>query len=300
VKKVNYNKIICHIQKEDLEVLSTYFFEQQCVGIEIVEKTENRDDHFGEIYTLNNDDYPEEGLLLIGYFENINGFDGHLTHFLKNNQIFLLDAINTSIIEEVDYEKEYQKHYEEIIVNDKISIIPSWFEILDKDKIYVKIEPGLGFGTGSHTSTQLAIDQFLAYYKQDDTLLDFGTGSGILAILAKKCGLKTVYGLEIDPYALKNARMNASLNEVNIEFSESIHNFKYKVSIIIANIVYDILIDNLDLCNNHLEDNGILILSGLLLHQKENMINQLQTHHFQVLDIKSKDNWVSIVARKEV
>ncbi len=295
---LKYQKITCHIEKKDEMVLTDYFFTLGCVGTEIIEKNSDNSNYLGEIYTLDENDYPEEGIILIGYFPSDEVMP-QIAQFINEQKIVLLDKMESTEIFSENYTDMYHTYFNEIVVNDNLSIVPSWFENQDINKTYIKIEPGLGFGTGRHASTQLAIKGFIKYHQDIDSLLDFGTGSGILAIIAKKYGVKKVYGIDLDQSALKNATNNASLNNVDVKFScESIETFPHRVKMILANILTDILISNLADIYDHLQTNGILILSGILAEEQETMIKALQKFKLNILDIIEQNKWISITVQK--
>lgn len=294
---MKYQKVFCRIHNKDLITVSNYFFDHDCLGTEVKERLINFENNYGEIYNLNQENYQFEGVILIAYFRDVNFIDD-FKEYLKCNNIELLDEIIIEQYEDYDYEKQYKENFSEIKISNNLSIVPPWFQGFDKNKTYIKIEAATGFGTGKHPSTQLAILNLLQYYNHNDIMLDFGTGSGILAIIGKKIGIKKVYAIDIDALALKNAIKNRKLNDVEIIIeNKSIESFAHKVSLIVANIVCDVLINTLNIVKKVLEPNGIYILSGILENQEKMLIEHLKKHGFEILNIKKSNNWVSIVSK---
>lgn len=293
---MSYIKISCQVEKKVLDLLTTYFFNQGCLGTEIIDTNTDYEDKYGEIYPSFEDEIiPFDDVIIIAYFNDIN--INYFNQFIKDNSIKLL-SFKIEEFQSESNEKKYQENFQELKICDDISIIPPWFNDYNKDKMYIIIEPGTGFGTGYHLSTQLAIKNLLKYHHNFQSMLDFGTGSGILAIIGKKLGIKKVFAIDIDELALKNAVKNAKLNQLDIIFeNKSIEIFHKKVNIIIANIVYDVIVKTIDDVKRCLDENGIYIISGILGEQKADLINILKTNDFEITEIVEEDNWISIVTK---
>ena len=165
----------------------------------------------------------------------------------------------------------------------------------------ITIDPQMAFGTGHHATTQLMIELMERYLKSAVTVLDAGTGSGILAIIAAKLGAAGVFGFDIEPEAIQNARHNAQLNEVS-EIQFEIGDFSVIPSevyqLILANINRNVLTEILPKLLSHLSANGYLILSGILNEDKADIQDQLPPDVYVIEEV-SKEEWAGIVLKKE-
>ncbi len=194
----------------------------------------------------------------------------------------------TEIVDDQDWVRLTQSQFEPIKVNDKLYIVPSWHEIPDKKAITITLDPGLAFGTGSHPTTFMCLEWLATNIKPNNKVLDYGCGSGILAIAAKKLGAKLVCGVDIDPQALEASKSNAITNQVDIYWSD-VGQLKFdQFDIVVANILSNPLrmlapaLANLT--------NNKLILSGILLEQAEEL-SAIYEKWFNVTVKNNIDNW---------
>ncbi len=138
-------------------------------------------------------------------------------------------------------------------------IVPPWY--IGDEPTSIRINPGAGFGTGTHPTTQLCLE-FLGTMQPVSQALDFGSGSGILSIALARRGTRRVLGVEIDASARENARENAALNQVNVVFQDTLPDERFQV--IVANILRSTLLEYAATLVAHLDPSGVLVLSGLL------------------------------------
>jgi len=209
------------------------------------------------------------------------------------------------LINDQDWVRLTQSQFEPIPIGEKLIIMPSWHfsDYKNQDnKIIINLDPGLAFGTGSHPTTSLCL-QWLEQNinHQTQCVLDYGCGSGILAIAAKKLGALEVLGVDIDTQAVNSAIYNAQNNQVECEFFDT-QTFETKINkkfnVVVANILSNPLKILASLLVNKLEANGCLILSGILARQVE----ELQEAYKPYINIevwKSSEGWVCMTGRKE-
>ncbi|NLC94476.1 MAG: 50S ribosomal protein L11 methyltransferase [Bacilli bacterium] len=293
-----YYMIKCHLNKHDEEELTQFFFAHDCIGCELIEKPDLNDIN-GELYTLHDEDYPEEGVIVIAYFAS-SKIIHHLHAYLQTHNLKLLSDVQISKVSNIDGES-YKEYFKPISIDDRLLVVPSWIENVSEDKIVTKILPGTGFGTGSHPSTKLALKLLSRYIKSEDVMLDWGTGSGILAISAKKLGARSVTALDIDELALKNARVNIELNQVVVKLLQgSIETINGVFSLIISNIVKKVLLAGMKTVYDRLQHQGLWILSGIVKTESEEVLKELTKNHFTLVEMISEDIWCSLVVRKEV
>lgn len=166
-----------------------------------------------------------------------------------------------------------QSQFDPIRITDRLWIVPSWHEAPNPDAINIALDPGMAFGTGSHPSTQLCLEWLEAVVTPGATVLDYGCGSGILAIAASRLGAGRVAGVDIDEKAVDAARDNAERNQVNIELQISAKPLTDQFDLVVANILTNPLCVLAPALCAHVAPGGQLALSGVLDTQTQQVID---------------------------
>ncbi|MBN23340.1 MAG: 50S ribosomal protein L11 methyltransferase [Bdellovibrionaceae bacterium] len=192
---------------------------------------------------------------------------------------FALQNKEVRAIEEVipeDWNAEWKKSFKRFSLGKNWEVVPSWEKKKDSNKRTLRILPGAGFGTGTHETTQLCLELMENLsWKGSPSVLDFGSGSGILSIAAALLGASSVLGVEIDSLAVDNAKENAELNgvESKVQFISSLEDQSY--DLVIANILRPVLIEFSDALIQRLRPGGRIILSGLI----ESDVKEIQSRY---------------------
>ena len=219
-------------------------------------------------------------------------------------------SITVDETEDIDWINNWKKYFKQFYVDD-ILIIPSWEEVKeeDKDKMIIHIDPGTAFGTGMHETTQLCIRQLKKYVTSETELLDVGTGSGILSIIALKMGAKHAVGTDLDPCAVPAVEENKEVNGIVPEsFDMMIGNIiddkevQDKVGyecydIVVANILADVIIPLSAVVRPHMAENGIFISSGIIDEKADEVEAALLQNGFTILEKTSIKEWVCFVCK---
>lgn len=220
-------------------------------------------------------------------------------------------TITTSQTEDKDWINNWKQYFKQFYVDD-ILIIPSWEEVKeeDKDRMIIHIDPGTAFGTGMHETTQLCIRQLKKYVTPETELLDVGTGSGILSIVALKLGAKHAVGTDLDPCAVPAVEENKEVNNIPSEsFDMMIGNIiddkaiqdkvgYEKYDIVAANILADVLVPLTPVILNQMKKGGIYITSGIIDDKEETVVKAVKEAGLEVLEVTYQGEWVSVTARK--
>ena len=213
--------------------------------------------------------------------------------------------------EDIDWINNWKQYFKQFYVDD-ILIIPSWEEVKeeDKDRMIIHIDPGTAFGTGMHETTQLCIRQLKKYVKEDTEILDVGTGSGILSIVALKLGAKHAVGTDLDPCAVPAVEENKEANEIPVQdFDMMIGNIiddkevqdavgYEKYDIVAANILADVLVPLTPVIVNQMKKGGIYITSGIIDQKEETVVKAVKDAGLEILEVTYQGEWVSVTARK--
>ena len=186
-------------------------------------------------------------------------------------------SFTTRDVADADWVRLTQSQFEPIHIGTNIWVVPSWHEAPDPDGLILELDPGLAFGTGSHPTTRLCMEWLEAHPAPGKSVLDYGCGSGILAMVAKKLGAADVTGVDIDPQAIESARDNAVRNRVEIDYFlpdafATSGNPQYasgKFDIVVANILSSPLKLMAPMLSGRVADGGYLVLSGVLARQAE-------------------------------
>lgn len=201
------------------------------------------------------------------------------------------------IVDDQDWVRLTQSQFEPIKVNDKLYIVPSWHSIPDESALGIVLDPGLAFGTGSHATTFMCLDWLVNHITTNDEVLDYGCGSGILAITAKKLEAKSVQGVDIDPQAMEASGYNAENNQVNVNFYLPDQFVAKQFDVVVANILSNPLRMLAAALSSYVKTNGKLVLSGILDSQIDEM-SEIYQQWFDVKVYKIMDGWVSLECSK--
>ena len=221
-------------------------------------------------------------------------------------------TITESQTEDKDWINNWKEYFHQFYVDD-ILIVPSWEEVKeeDKDKMILHIDPGTAFGTGMHETTQLVIRQLKKFVTKDTQMLDVGTGSGILGIVALKLGAAHVVGTDLDPCAIPAVADNKEANDIKDEtFDILIGNIiddkevqdtvgYEKYDIITANILADVLVPLTPVIVNQMKKGAYYITSGILDVKEEVVVKAVKDAGLQLVEVTHQGEWVSVTARKE-
>ena len=211
------------------------------------------------------------------------------------------------IIKPEDWENNWKEYYHPMEIGEKLLICPSWEQCPQTGRTVLTLDPGLAFGTGRHETTRLCLESLEQLDLAGKSVLDIGTGSGILAIAAAKLGASRSRGIDIDPTAIKTAEQNAKENNVNIDFSvcnlltENLP-FDEKFDVITMNIVADIIIQMLPRIiplaapTSLAQGSGTLILSGIIAGRLSGIETALTQHGLPAERITADKDWRCIVA----
>lgn len=198
-----------------------------------------------------------------------------------------------SSVSETDWVKLSQSQFKPICIKDRINIVPSWHKINNPKLINIILDPGLAFGTGAHPTTHLCTEWLIDNVSKEKKVLDYGCGSGILAIAAYKLGAKMVKGVDIDPQAIIASKENGAVNECNIDWLNTDKDFKFQADLLVANILSSALSVLAPLLASYCAPKGKIALSGILESQ-ENQIKKIYEPWFNFEKTLKNNGWVCL------
>ena len=220
--------------------------------------------------------------------------------FRAANIDFTVNAIG---VNDADWNENWKKYFHVSEIGKKLVIVPSWEEYENKNnRTVLNIDPGAAFGTGTHATTSLCLTLLEKHINNGVKMLDIGTGSGILAIASTLLGAESAIGVDIDAQSVKTAKENAEINNVENKCEFIVGDLADKISgkfnVICANIVADVIIKLFDNVADFMEDDAVLIISGIIDLRKDDVLNSAAAHGFKIVEEKYKDNWCAFTLAK--
>lgn len=228
-------------------------------------------------------------------------------YFIKNrfNELKLDAEITLSGVNEEDWANSWKEYYKPIKIGEKIVIVPAWERYeAQKDEIIVRMDPGMAFGTGTHETTRLVIKLLERYIKSGMRVADVGCGSGILAICASKLGAGECKAYDIDPVAVKVANENikdSGLTNVSCEVSDLLRQVDKSApyDVICANIVADIIIRMMPDVGELMDENSVILASGIIVERSEDVITAFDEFGFKIVERVDENGWCALAVMKK-
>ena len=284
---------------EHAEALSEGLFAQGAISVTIEDAdagTERETPQFGEPGS------PETPLWqksrVVALFDPADNIVGRIARAASEIGLDDLPEIELSEVGEQDWVRLTQAQFEPIRVNERLWIVPSWHVAPDPAAINLVLDPGLAFGTGSHPTTRLCLDWLCSGISGGERVLDYGCGSGILALAAAKLGAGDVLGVDIDEHALEAAAENARTNQVDLKLAHSTRPLIDRFDVVVANILTNPLRLLAPLLADRTASGGQLVLSGVLEDQAPLVIEAYAP--FISLKVGAiMDGWARLEGRRE-
>ncbi|MCA8154016.1 50S ribosomal protein L11 methyltransferase [Burkholderia contaminans] len=215
------------------------------------------------------------------------------------NEIGVADtpAFTVREVEEQDWVRLTQSQFEPIPIGERIWVVPSWHDAPDPDALILELDPGLAFGTGSHPTTRLCMEWLEQSVKPGQSVLDYGCGSGILAILAKKCGANPVIGIDIDPQAVESARQNSERNHAEVTYGLPDACPDGEFDIVVANILSNPLKLMVSMLASKVKPGGRIALSGVLARQADE-VAAVYARYVDISVWREHEGWVCLAGTR--
>ncbi|MCS4487867.1 50S ribosomal protein L11 methyltransferase [Streptococcus sciuri] len=296
------------LDREGEEIVSNLLIEQGAQGVAIEDTADylNKADLFGEIV-------PEkeqlEQITMIAYYpENVAIED--VVAELRKRLEKVSDFINPATVhfshqdlEEEDWADNWKKYYEPARITHDLTIVPSWTEYeATADEKVIRLDPGMAFGTGTHPTTKMSLFALSQVLRGGETVLDVGTGSGVLAIASSLLGAKEIYAYDLDDVAVRVAQENIDLNEhtdnITVATGDLLRGVEREADVIVANILADILVHLTDDAYRLLKNEGYLIMSGIIASKWEMVRESAEKAGFFLETLMIQGEWHACVFKK--
>ncbi|MFD1927380.1 50S ribosomal protein L11 methyltransferase [Sporosarcina siberiensis] len=311
---MKWSEIAIHTTHEATEAVANILHESGASGV-IIEDSDEPDliheDRFGEIYELDKNDFPNDGVIVKAYLP-INSFlietMTEIEHSIGKLASFGLDvganSIQTNEVDDEDWATAWKKYYHPVKISERFTIVPTWeeYEPVESDELIIELDPGMAFGTGTHPTTVMCLQALEKHVQPADVVVDVGTGSGVLSIGAALLGASSVQALDLDYVAVVAAKENVELNKVesivNVTHGNLLESVHIQPNIIIANILAEVIISFSEDAYTLLPKDGLFIVSGIIGQKRDLVKSDLVGKGFEIIESVLMEDWVAIVARK--
>lgn len=214
-------------------------------------------------------------------------------------------VLTTAELQDEDWSDTWKQYFHTEKPGERVVIKPTWEEYEPKDdEVVIELDPGAAFGTGTHATTSMCIRQLEKLVKPGMTVFDVGTGSGILSIISAKLGAKNIQAVDYDDSVLKIVEENLEQNNVqdiiSVAQSDLMQNVHGKAELVIANIIADIIIRLFDQLDEHLEQGGTLLASGIIEDRIEDVLAAAEKHGYGVVERLENKGWACITFKRKV
>jgi ribosomal protein L11 methyltransferase len=313
---MKWSEICIHTTNEAVEPISNILHEAGASGVVIedpFELTKEREDQFGEIYQLNPNDYPEEGVIVKAYLP-VNSFLGETVEAIKesiNNLIIYnidvgINKVTISEVHEEEWATAWKKYYHPVKISERFTIVPTWEEYspVNSDELIIELDPGMAFGTGTHPTTVMCIQALERTVKAGDKVIDVGTGSGVLSIAAAMLEAEQVRAYDLDEVAVRSARLNIKLNKVSEVVTVAQNNLldgveDLSADVVVANILAEVILRFTEDVARVVKPDGYFIASGIIQPKKDQVKEALIQVGFEIEESILMEDWVALIAKKK-
>ncbi|ARF18734.1 50S ribosomal protein L11 methyltransferase [Sporosarcina sp. P3] len=311
---MKWSEVSVHTTHEATEAVANILHEAGASGVVIEDSEEpgkERVDQYGEIYALDKEDFPSDGVIIKAYLpvtsfinetvENLELEIEGLRQFSLNPGRF---TIGITEVDEEDWANSWKQYFHPVKISKRFTIVPTWEEYtpVESDELLIELDPGMAFGTGTHPTTVLCLQALEKYLEPDQTIVDVGTGSGVLAIGAALLGAKHITALDLDEVAVRAAQENVAYNQaddrITVLKGNLLDSIEEPPDMIIANILADVIMSFSQDAYQLVKPGGLFITSGIIGAKRDEVRNDLIAQGFEIVETVLMEDWVAIIARK--
>jgi ribosomal protein L11 methyltransferase len=265
------------------------------IQISIEANEEQQEILISQLSDLEADGFEQKDNYLIAYF-NENIFKSYEVNELLKGYIFTTKTINGK-----NWNEEWESNFQPVVVDNFCAIRAEFHEAIPNVEHEIIITPKMSFGTGHHATTYMMIQQMKDIDFSNKTVFDFGTGTGILSILAEKLGALQIEAIDVDDWSIANAKENIERNNctrISLTLSSQILDASY--DIILANISRNVILNYLSQLGNNLKQNCLLLLSGLLTSDEEDIVEACIKENLRFVKRIERNKWISLLFIKAI
>ena len=313
---MNWLEVSVNTHSESVEVVSSILIELGSKGVSIEDPQDYyqlTDEQLEWLKVQQKDLYETDTVIVKGYFQPLQwskDSDVLLHEKLEEIKVYGLQtgplSVQVKEVGEEDWANAWKQYYFPVRVTRFLTVVPSWvdYEKEQDDELLIELDPGLAFGTGTHPTTQLSLTALEQTIRGNESVLDVGTGSGVLSIASKLLGASKVTAFDIDEMATRVAKENIALNptigEIEVYENNLLVGVDQKSDLIVANILAEILLQMPEDAYRNLNDDGRLILSGIIESKANEVMEAYEKAGFTLVERMIMREWNCFIMKKDV
>ncbi len=314
---MNWTQVSVLTTSEAVEAVSNIFMEFEAKGVKIEDTqdfqnidTKDEAEH-GRIFDVNAIPHINSGAIVSSYFPETDSIETKLPQIeerVRNLKEFGLNPgpaeVKANPVADEDWATEWEKYYHPLRITRYLTIVPSWegYQPTTGEEKIIRLDPGMAFGTGTHPTTQLSLQALETVVRGGESMIDVGTGSGVLSIGARLLGVKDIFATDVDDVAVRSAKENIKLNfdadSMEIVANDLLNGIHKQVDLVVANILAEIIIPLVPQAFENLKPNGTFITAGIINSKLDTVRNAIEKQGFKVLQVLNMGDWYSIIAKK--
>lgn len=304
-----WQEVTIRVNREAEEVVSNLLIELGSQGVAIADSADyvGQEDRYGEIF-------PEveqnDTIAITAYYpdtldlaEVISKLQERLAELEGMGLLASPAKLSSQTLDEEDWAENWKKYYEPTRITHDLTIVPSWtdYEPTTGEKV-IRLDPGMAFGTGTHPTTKMSLFALSQVLRGGETVLDVGTGSGVLSIASSLLGAKEIYAYDLDEVAVRVAQENIDLNSntdnIHVSANDLLNGITQEADVIVANILADILVNLVEDAYRLVKDKGYLIMSGIIADKLDMVVAATQEAGFFLETHLIQGEWNALVFKK--
>ena len=313
---MNWLEVSVNTHSESVEVVRSILIELGSKGVSIEDPQDYyqlTDEQLEWLKVQQKDLYETDTVIVKGYFQPLQwskDSDVLLHEKLEEIKVYGLQtgplSVQVKEVGEEDWANAWKQYYFPVRVTRFLTVVPSWvdYEKEQDDELLIELDPGLAFGTGTHPTTQLSLTALEQTIRGNESVLDVGTGSGVLSIASKLLGASKVTAFDIDEMATRVAKENIALNptigEIEVYENNLLIGVDQKSDLIVANILAEILLQMPEDAYRNLNDDGRLILSGIIESKANEVKEAYEKAGFTLVERMIMREWNCFIMKKDV
>lgn len=314
---MNWTSVTVVTSSEAVEAVSYILTNEGAEGIQIDDAADFanfRPGKYGEHGEIDDPDeipHRKQGAAVTGYFPE-KAFMPEIVPTIKMRVAKLKDyglnpgndQVTAATVNNKDWATVWQKYYHPLRVTNELTIVPQWedYQPAQQSEKLIYLDPGMAFGTGTHPTTRLMMEALEKVVRGGESMIDVGTGSGVLSIAAKQLGVGAVAAYDVDEVAVRSAKKNIALNpvasDIKLGVNSLLDGIHTQVDIVVANILAEIIVPLIPQAYENLKPGGLFLTSGII-DDKAELIRQKLTAQGFIIDSETKmKDWHGIIAHK--